>query len=84
VFAAAKRRRAPWNNQRRIVPTISCPSTSEELILSGNMGAQTIIHILDDRRITLLDMTTGESGHKEGIQDAMNLPTPEHSWTQRE
>lgn len=56
-----------------IVQAIRIRTKSGEVILSGGMGVKTIAHLDDGRRIPLLDMELGETGHIEGITGGHEL-----------
>lgn len=56
-----------------IVQAIRVRTKSGEVILSGGMGIKTIVHLGDNRRIPLLDMEPGETGHIEGITGGRGL-----------
>lgn len=60
-------------DETQTAQTIRIQSASGQAILSGGMGTQTIIHLDDDRRLPLLDMEVGESGHIEGITGGYGL-----------
>ena len=49
------------------IQSIRIRGTEGDAILGGGMGLKTIIHLDDGRKLPLLDMEPGESGHLEGI-----------------
>ncbi len=53
--------------------TIRVESASGQAILSGGMGLKTIIHLDDGRRLPLMDMEVGQSGHIEGTTGGRSL-----------
>ncbi len=56
-----------------IAQAVRIRTKTGEVVLSGGMGIKTIIHLPDNRRIPLLDMDPGESGHIEGTTGGHSL-----------
>lgn len=56
-----------------IAQAVRIRTKTGEVVLSGGMGIKTIIHLPNNRRIPLLDMEPGESGHIEGTTGGHSL-----------
>lgn len=60
-------------DEAMIVQPIRVRTRTGEVVLGGGMGMKTIVHLDDNRRIPLLDMEPGESGHIEGTTGGRGL-----------
>ncbi|WP_027183713.1 FeoA domain-containing protein [Desulfovibrio inopinatus] len=54
-------------NESVVVGPIKVKGPQGDVVLSGGIAAKIVVHLDDDRRLPLLECSSGESGHIEGI-----------------
>lgn len=60
-------------NEEVLLRPIRLRGASGEVVLGGRMAMRVIVHLDDDRRMPLTDMTAGQSGHIEGTTGSITL-----------
>lgn len=61
------------NDETLELKAVRVRTAKGDVILGGGMGLKTIVHLSDGRKVPILDMAPGESGHIEGYTGGPGL-----------